>query len=381
MNMTGKFLGTSMLAALMTISVPAYADVKAGVDAWENGDFPTAISEWRGPALAGDPDAQFNMGQAYKLGRGVPMDLAIAEDWFRKASDQGHLQAADNYGLILFQSNRRDEAMPYIRASAARGEPRAQYVLGTAHFNGDLAPKDWVKAYALMTRASASGLPQASKSLTTMDQYIPLDQREKGLAMAVDLERKAKFADNGLLADTTMQEPAATGRVPSRPAALPSRVETAQLPPSRIEQPAPVQTTQENIDGYIPSVPAPSEAAPSVDVAANAGADFDTPSTPPPPSLATAPSTTPAISTATAPPVPVQSGDWRVQLGAFSTQAKAKDLWNTLEAKNASLSGFQPYLVNAGAITRLQAGPFASKTAAEKICALLGNQACFAVKK
>ncbi|WP_198669268.1 tetratricopeptide repeat protein [Blastomonas sp. UPD001] len=185
-------LGAALLA--LAVSSPALADVKAGVDAWERGDFAKAVAEWRDPAAKGDADAQFNLGQAYKLGRGVPMDLKQAEAWYKKAADRGHVQAADNYGLVLFQDNRRDEAMPYIRASADRGEPRAQYVLGTAMFNGDIAEKDWVRAYALMTRASAQGLPQASRSLATMDKYIPLAERTKGTQLAAQLERDAVAA-------------------------------------------------------------------------------------------------------------------------------------------------------------------------------------------
>ena len=89
--------------ALILVSAPALADVKAGVDAWGRGDYATAIKEWRGPADAGDADAQFNLGQAYKLGNGVPKDLGQAEKWYKMAADQGHLQANDNYGLLLFQ--------------------------------------------------------------------------------------------------------------------------------------------------------------------------------------------------------------------------------------------------------------------------------------
>ena len=137
------------LLAVSMLAAPALADVKDGVDAWQRGDYPAAVAEWRPLALAGDADAQFNLGQAYKLGRGVPSDLTQAEDWYRRAAKQGHLQAEDNLGLILFTANRRDEAMPFIIHSAARGEPRAQYVLGTAHFHGDLAAQDWPRAYAL----------------------------------------------------------------------------------------------------------------------------------------------------------------------------------------------------------------------------------------
>ena len=76
-------------------ATPAFADVKAGVEAWSRGDYPAAVAQWRAPAAAGDADAQFNMGQAYKLGRGVPVDLAMAESWYRKAAVQGHAQAEE----------------------------------------------------------------------------------------------------------------------------------------------------------------------------------------------------------------------------------------------------------------------------------------------
>ena len=141
-------------------SGPAQADVKTGVDAWTQGDYVKAVNDWRPLANAGDADAQFNLGQAYKLGRGVPMDVPIALEWFRKASEQGHLRAEDNYGLLLFQQNRREEALPYIRKSAERGEARSQYILGTALFNGEFVTKDWVQAYALMTALRLPGFPR-----------------------------------------------------------------------------------------------------------------------------------------------------------------------------------------------------------------------------
>ena len=176
------------LIAVATAS-PALADVKDGVDAWQRGDYQAAVAEWRPLAVAGDADAQFNLGQAYKLGRGVPSDLAQAESWYRRAAKQGHLQAEDNLGLVLFTANRRDEAMIYIARSAARGEPRAQYVLGTAHFNGDLAPRDWPRAYALTKRASDAGLGIASARLSQLDSLISLEERQRGLALLPEIEK------------------------------------------------------------------------------------------------------------------------------------------------------------------------------------------------
>jgi TPR repeat protein len=386
-------LGAALVA--LAAASPALADVKAGVDAWERGEFDRAVTEWRDPAAKGDPDAQFNLGQAYKLGRGVPMDLKQAEAWYKKAADRGHVQASDNYGLVLFQDNRREEAMPYIRASSARGEPRAQYVLGTAMFNGDIAEKDWVRAYALMTRASAQGLPQASRSLATMDKYIPLADRTKGTQLAAQLEREAT-AERQKLAGAAAGlkvDPATGAAGGSRPAMAAARPAPAPAPIAR--KPATTSTIQttslppSNANGtVIPTIPSS-----PTGTAASAGVDFATmgsPSTsvaasvPPAPR---APAPAPVVAATAAPvaaaPIMASSGDWRIQLGAFSEEARARTLWSGLERQNAALTGLQPYLVKTGAVTKLQAGPFATQAAARQACASVvrTGQACFAVKK
>lgn len=308
------FWRTMATGALLGLSMPVLADVKTGVDAWQQGDYARAIGEWRPLANAGDPDAQFNMGQAYKLGRGVQPDMKVAIDWYRKAAAQGHMRAEDNLGLLMFQQGDRAAAMPYLQRAAMRGEPRAQYIVGTALFNGDLVGKDWVRAYALMNRAAASGLSQASTSLAQMDKYVPEDQRKQGLAMAANM-------DQGKGASFAAAEPA-----PVR--AAPSPVRTAELPASTPPRPAP---------------PAPKPAAPRPQVAAAA-----------PPKAA--------------PSKPAASGGWRVQLGAFGEEGNARALWNRLTGKVGGLSAYQLYLVKAGAVTRVQAGPIASSADASRLC-------------
>lgn len=215
--MAGSRLVILGLAASI-YAMPALADVKAGVDAWGRGDYAAAVNEWRQPAIDGDADAQFNLGQAYKLGRGVPADPKLAEDWFRKAALQGHVQAEDNYGLMLFQNGDRQMALPYVQRSASRGEPRAQYIVATALFNGDLIAKDWPRAYALMTRAAASGLGPASASLAQMDKYIPLEQRQQGLALARALEEQGV---RPMLEPEPVAEATAPAAVTPKPAAPP----------------------------------------------------------------------------------------------------------------------------------------------------------------
>lgn len=316
-----------LLVGLATLATPALADVKAGVDAWQQGDYVRAVTEWRPLAAAGDPDAQFNMGQAHKLGRGVQTDLPAALEWYRKAAGQGHLRAEDNLGLLMFQQGDRAGAMPYLQRSAARGEPRAQYIVGTSLFNGDLVGKDWVRAYAFMTRASASGLPQATTSLQQMDKFVPESQRRQGLALAADLDRQSKA---GALAASTASAPSSPT---IRPA--PSSVRMTSVPPSDINRPVAEPVTQ----------PRP-VVAPPVRVAAK-----------------------PVPQPVTAAPAPARGGGYRVQMGAFGEEANARALWSRLTARVSGLSAYQPFLVKGGNVTRLQAGPVGNAAEAGRLCA------------
>jgi uncharacterized protein len=271
-------LATSALAALAS---PSLAGVKEGVDAWERGDFATAVGQWRPMAVRGDADAQFNLAQAYRFGRGVPADMRQAEEWYRRAAQQGHLQAEDNLGLIMFQNGDARNAMPFIERSANRGEARAQYVLGTALFNGDTMQKDWPRAYGYMTRASASGLSRASAALAQMDQFIPLDQRQKGLTIARQLEAnasQAKFAKMNPPSAPQMPAPVAAPQSPRVGASYPA---PQPYPPAQqgYPGPQPYPAAQPNYPGpqpypaTQPSYPVASASDPYTDSPAIVSAD------------------------------------------------------------------------------------------------------------
>lgn len=227
-----KYLAVAALCAAI-LGGPAFAGVKEGVDAWQAGDYVAAVHEWRPLADKGDADAQFNMGQAYKLGRGVPVDDKIAQSWFEKAAAQGHQQAGDNLGFLLYNGGDKALAMRWIRQSAARGDPRAQYILGIELFNGGILAKDWPRAYALMTRAAAQGLPPAADNLTRMDQMIPLADRQKGIAIARAME-------NGPVVTAAARPPEPRPIMPLRAERPIPRVPQSARPTAVPPRPAPV---------------------------------------------------------------------------------------------------------------------------------------------
>lgn len=303
--MKSLWMAASAGALLLVTPASAQEDpVRAGVDAYERGDYRTAVEKWRVPANRGNADAQFNMGQAYKLGRGVAADLKQAEEWYRKAALQGHEQAEGYYGLALFENGKRAEAVQWLQRAVSRGDARAQYILGIMLFNGDAVQKDWVRAYALMVRSSTSGLDAAVKARGQMDQYMPLGDRQQGLALARKYEEEFNRGGRPL--------PPVEVAENTRPASPPV---TRPTPPP-VTRPTPRPT---------PSAPAPARATPA----------------------------------------PAQDGGWRVQLGAFGDPGNARKLWGQVGGR---FPGRQPYFVKTGGLTRLLVGPYASRTAAAAAC-------------
>jgi uncharacterized protein len=179
-------------ALLIATAVPLSAQsVRAGIEAWQQADYAGAVAIWRPLAEKGDSDAQFNLGQAYRLGRGVPTNLSAAKTWFERAAGQGHVDAQTTLGLLLFQNGEQAEGLKWLRKAAEQGEPRALLVYGTALVNGDTVTQDRVLGYAYVSRAAAQGLQPAKDTLDQLDQVLPIADRKRGVAMARDLAKGA----------------------------------------------------------------------------------------------------------------------------------------------------------------------------------------------
>jgi uncharacterized protein len=293
--------------ASLFIATPAAAQsVKAGVDAWAKGDYVGAVTIWRPLADAGDADACFNMGQAYRLGRGVLVDLSVAQTWLARAAEKGHVDGQATLGLLLFQNGNQTEGLRWLKAAAEKGDARAMLVYGTALFNGDSVAQDPVLGYAYVSRAAAQGLEPAKSTLSQMDEIMPLAQRKKAVALAM---RKAK----------TETAPKKAGPKPASAKSASKSVETADAKLSA------------------------SRKAESRDMI-------------------------------------VSAGGWYLQLGAFSQRSSADALYQKL-ASGPPVGGKQKLLVPAGNVTRLQVGPFETRTAAAAACSSLAKrgQPCFPV--
>jgi len=308
-----KYLVAAFLFGLLATPVSAQS-VRAGTEAWARADYDAAVAIWRPLAEKGDADAQFNLGQAYRWGRGVPLNLAAAQSWYERAAEKGQLDSQVILGLMLFQNGDHPGGLRWLKLASEKGEPRAMLVYGTALFNGDGVASDAILGYAFVSRAAAQGLQAAKDTLSQLDEIMPVEDRKKGVALAL---AKAKAA------------PAPTSKPAPPPPTKSAKSKPGQTPAGKLAQ---------AVDAQAPSPkPAPK----------------------------------PAASTQAKP----ASGNWRIQLGAFSQRSSAEALFRKLSGK---LPGRQAFYVPTGSVTRLQVGPFESKAAAAAACQSVG-QACFPV--
>ncbi len=99
--MNKKWLSLSIVVGLVfMLAPPAWPDFQAGLDAYDRGDYDTALKELRPLAEQGHAKAQSNLGGMYALGKGVPQDYTEAVKWFRLAAANGVKEAVNNRDIL-----------------------------------------------------------------------------------------------------------------------------------------------------------------------------------------------------------------------------------------------------------------------------------------
>ena len=74
-----------------------------GWNAFNSGDYATALRLWRPLAEQGNAGAQFSLGIMWANGHGVPQDHAEAAKWFRLAAEQGFAGAQASLGVTYLE--------------------------------------------------------------------------------------------------------------------------------------------------------------------------------------------------------------------------------------------------------------------------------------
>jgi len=186
--MRTRRLAGALLVALLAASIPARSDdFAAAVKAYDNKDYQSALSIWRGYAQEGHAEAQYALGVAYYKGEGVKQSLDQAIAWFRKAADNGHQIAMFNLGAAYWEGRgvRQNyaQAAEWWRRSADKGEAVAQYNLALCYLSGKGVESDLHKASRWIALAVAQNHPDA-------EQVRLIIEKEMGQSEATQSSRE-----------------------------------------------------------------------------------------------------------------------------------------------------------------------------------------------
>lgn len=171
-------------------------DVKAAYEAYKTQDYAKAVKLFAGQAAKGDKNAQFAMGRIYQEGTGVEKaDLAVAEDYYRKAAAQGHESAQFNLAAILLSDQARVlEGLKLLKDSAAAGSAKAQLTLGQLYANGQGVTQNFETAKTYFDQAAAKG---------EADAFVMLGQMsELGKGATKDMKKAVEQYENAAKRDS-----------------------------------------------------------------------------------------------------------------------------------------------------------------------------------
>src|SRR5262245_38103655 len=167
-----QLIPIALILSFLCLNTPAWAYDQAGAEAFERGDYATALRELRPLAEHGDGLAQSMLGWMYEWGEGVPQDYVQALLWYEKAAAQGFAPAQTKLGALYKKG--RGVPQDYVQArlwyekAAAQGFPDAQTNLGALYNNGRGVPQDYVQARLWYEKAAAQWFPDAQFSLGLM---------------------------------------------------------------------------------------------------------------------------------------------------------------------------------------------------------------------
>jgi TPR repeat protein len=119
------------------------------------------IEPLRARAEQGDAEAQYNLGDSYDWGKGVPRDDVEAAKWYRKAAEQGDAKSQSMLGKCYAKGDgvaqNYSEAVRWYRKAAAQGFAQGQFNLGWCYDNGEGVPRNTTEALKWYRKAALQG--------------------------------------------------------------------------------------------------------------------------------------------------------------------------------------------------------------------------------
>ena len=147
--MKNIFIGIVFLMSLSPVAV--LADYQDGRDAFDRGDYSTALKEFEILVKQNDPRGQYALAVMYDIGEGVLQSSKEAVKYYRLAAAQNFANAQNNLGVAYDRGEGvgtdYKEAMKWYLLAAERGNKDAPNNIGVLYMIGFGVPRSFAKAY------------------------------------------------------------------------------------------------------------------------------------------------------------------------------------------------------------------------------------------
>jgi len=138
------------------------ANFDKGWNAYQSGDYKTALSEWIPLAEQGHAFAQYSLGHLYEFGTGTPQNYKAAFKWHTLAAEQGVNDAIYRLGNMYNEGKGVPQdykaAVKWFTLAAKGGDAHSQYNLAVKYDNGQGVPENDKTAVKWYTLAAEQGL-------------------------------------------------------------------------------------------------------------------------------------------------------------------------------------------------------------------------------
>ena len=125
------------------------AEWNKGLEAYNNGDYATALSAWENLAYQGDTDARYQVGEIFFIGLGVEKNYETAIYWHTLAANQKNIESESRLGDIYSSDTLKDydTAAFWYKRAANHGHLNAHFNLGILYGTGTGVEKNHILGY------------------------------------------------------------------------------------------------------------------------------------------------------------------------------------------------------------------------------------------
>lgn len=232
-SMTKIFL----MLALTFFSVIAVADINSGIEAYSEGNYSVAYTEFKNTSESGDAFGHHLLASLYYQGHGVEKSIPMAVLLFERAASQGYAPSHANLGLMYHSGDgvelNSEKALFHYNEAAKTGDFQSSFNLGQifrkgwhdvtpsyekaasyyrfgaeyGHLpsvneyalmfaQGQGVPNDFVESYAWMQYAAERGDPSAIKNLAQLVEALKKQGKLKQAMSRAEAVRAQIAANN-----------------------------------------------------------------------------------------------------------------------------------------------------------------------------------------